>query len=176
MKSRASPASTRKAPYQTTNTASSGVTIRRRRSFSSRNSGDSSIACQSRSARGYCSTAAHLRLIAAGAPSYPERKRRMRVVDGRAERTERWLEGPLLVAALLTIPAIALEQSSVGEPWDAIATVLNWTIWTAFLLEVVIMLSVAPERLRWLRNHPLDIAIVVLTPPFLPASLQAARV
>jgi hypothetical protein len=35
---------------------------------------------------------------------------------------ERRLEGPLLVAALLTIPAIAIEQSSVGEPWDTIAT------------------------------------------------------
>jgi voltage-gated potassium channel len=97
-------------------------------------------------------------------------------VNERAERIERRLEAPLLVAALLTIPAIALEQSNVGQPWDTVATVLNWTIWTAFVLEVVIMLSVVPDRRRWLRDHPLDLAIVVLTPPFLPASLQAARV
>jgi voltage-gated potassium channel len=97
-------------------------------------------------------------------------------VDERAERMEQRLEGPLLVAALLTIPAIAIEQSSVGQPWDTIATVLNWTIWVAFVAEVVIMLRLVPDRRRWLRDHPLDLAIVVLTPPFLPAALQAARV
>lgn len=64
----------------------------------------------------------------------------------------------------------------MGEPWDTVAVVLNWTIWTAFLAEVVIMLRVVPDKGRWLRDHPLDLAIVVLTPPFLPAGLQAARV
>jgi voltage-gated potassium channel len=89
---------------------------------------------------------------------------------------ERRLEGPLLAAALLTIPAIALEQSNVGQPWDTLVVLLNWTIWLAFVLELVVMLSVVPNRGRWLRDHPLDVAIVLLTPPFLPASLQAARV
>jgi voltage-gated potassium channel len=89
---------------------------------------------------------------------------------------ERRLEWPLLAAALLTIPAIVIEQSGVGEPWDTTATVLNWTIWTAFVIEIGLMLSVVDDRWRWLRDHPLDVAIVVFTPPFLPASLQAARV
>lgn len=78
--------------------------------------------------------------------------------------------------ALLTIPVIAIEQSSAKEPWDTLAVVLNWSIWLAFLAELVIMLAVVPDRGRWLRDHPLDLAIVVLTPPFLPPSLQAARV
>lgn len=97
-------------------------------------------------------------------------------MDERAERIERRLEAPLLVAALLTIPAIAIEQSDVGEPWDTLAVVLNWTIWLAFVAEVIVMLRVVPDRAQWLRDHPLDVAIVLLTPPFLPASLQAARV
>jgi voltage-gated potassium channel len=96
--------------------------------------------------------------------------------DRNARNTENRLEGPLLVAALLTIPAIIIEQSDAAAPWGAAATILNWTIWAAFLAEVVIMLRVVPDRGRWLRDHPLDIAIVLLTPPFLPASLQAARV
>jgi voltage-gated potassium channel len=86
------------------------------------------------------------------------------------------LELPLLVAALLTIPAIAIEQSDAAPPWDTIATVLNWTIWTAFAGEAVLMLRVVEDRRRWVREHPLEVAIVILTPPFLPASLQAARV
>ena len=94
----------------------------------------------------------------------------------RAERTEQRLQLPLLIAALLTIPAIVIEQSSPAQPWPTVGTVLNWTTWAAFVAEVVLMLYVVPDRGRWLREHPLDLAIVVLTPPFLPASLQALRV
>lgn len=97
-------------------------------------------------------------------------------MDDRAERTQARLDPPLLVAALLTIPAIAIEQSDLHEPWVSVAIALNWTIWLAFLAELLIMLSVVPNRGRWLRDHLLDVAIVVLTPPFLPATLQAARV
>jgi hypothetical protein len=39
------------------------------------------------------------------------------------------------------------------------ATVLNWTIWTAFVIEIGLMLSVVDDRWRWLRDHPLDVAI-----------------
>jgi voltage-gated potassium channel len=96
-------------------------------------------------------------------------------VDERSSRIAARLELPMLAFALLVIPTIAIEQSDVGEPWDTIAVVLNWTIWLAFLAEMVTMLTIVPDRGRWLRDHPLEIAIVVLTPPFLPATLQAAR-
>lgn len=94
----------------------------------------------------------------------------------RAERIERRFEVPVLVAALLVVPVIAVEQSSLDEPWPTIAGIANWMIWLAFLAEVVVMLAVVPDRSRWLREHPLEVAIVVLTPPFLPPSLQALRV
>jgi len=94
----------------------------------------------------------------------------------RARRVEERFEWPLLIAALLTIPAIAIEQSSVGQPYDTIAGILDWVVWLAFLIELVVMLAVVPDRRRWLREHPLELAIVVLTPPFLPAALQAARI
>jgi hypothetical protein len=38
------------------------------------------------------------------------------------------------------------------------------------------MLAVVPDRWHWVRTHLLEVAIVILTPPFLPASLQSARV
>lgn len=99
-----------------------------------------------------------------------------RGVDRYANHLERRLEGPLLVAALLTIPAIAIEQSSAGGPWDTLALALDWVVWLTFLAEAVLMLRAVDEPSQWLRDHPLEIAIVVLTPPFLPASMQAARV
>jgi voltage-gated potassium channel len=97
-------------------------------------------------------------------------------VNERAERLAARLELPVLVAALLTIPAILVEESSFGGPWEGIARVLDWAIWLAFAGEAAAMLAVVDDRRRWLREHPLDLAIVVLTPPFLPAALQAARV
>jgi hemoglobin len=42
-------------------------------------------------------------------------------VNAHAQRLERRLQWPLLVAALLTIPAIAIEQSQVGERWDSMS-------------------------------------------------------
>ncbi len=94
----------------------------------------------------------------------------------RSERVERRFEIPLLVAGFLVIPVIAVEVSSLGEPWDTIAGVTNWAIWIAFAVELVVMLWVVPSRRAWLRAHPLEVAIVVLTPPFLSALLQGLRV
>lgn len=97
-------------------------------------------------------------------------------VEPRSERVARAFEIPILVAALLVIPVIVIEESSIGEPWKTLAAVLNWGIWLAFLAELVAMLAVVPHRWRWIRGHPLEVVVVVLTPPFLPASLQALRV
>jgi hypothetical protein len=56
-----------------------------------------------------------------------------------------------------------------------LAAGLNWCIWLVLLAELVTLLALTPQRGRWLRQHPLELAIVVLTPPFLPSSLQTAR-
>jgi voltage-gated potassium channel len=96
-------------------------------------------------------------------------------MDERSKRVARRFEWPVIVAALLVIPVIFIEASDVGDPWDTVATIANWLIWIVFAAEVIVMLAVVPNRKLWLRKNPLDVAIVILTPPFLPASLQAAR-
>ena len=97
-------------------------------------------------------------------------------MDERSERIAKRFELPMLVAALLVIPVIVIEQSDVEERWKTVAGVLNWAIWIAFAIELVVMLAVVPRRGEWLRRHPLELVVVVFTPPFLPASLQALRV
>jgi voltage-gated potassium channel len=81
----------------------------------------------------------------------------------------------MLVAALLVIPVIAIEQSDLGDPWRGIASVTNWAIWIAFAVELIVMLAVVPDRWAWVRSHMLEVIVVVLTPPFLPTSFQALR-
>jgi voltage-gated potassium channel len=93
----------------------------------------------------------------------------------RAERLERRLEGPMLIVAALVIPALILEGADVSETWKAVASILNGVIWLAFLGELVAMLAVANDRRGYLAHNPLAVAIVVLTPPFLPALFQSLR-
>jgi voltage-gated potassium channel len=53
--------------------------------------------------------------------------------------------------------------------------VLNWAIWLAFLTELVVMLAVVPNRRAWLRGHPVEVIVVLLTPP-LRAQLDRVEV
>lgn len=96
-------------------------------------------------------------------------------MDERSRRIAQRFEIPIMVAALLVVPVIAVEQSDLGDPWQSIASVLNWAIWIAFAIELVVMLYVVPNKRHWLLHHPIEVVVVVLTPPFLPASLQGAR-
>jgi voltage-gated potassium channel len=40
----------------------------------------------------------------------------------------------------------------------------------------VILLAISEKRWRWLREHPLEVVIVILTPPFAPSAVQTIRV
>ena len=94
----------------------------------------------------------------------------------RGERVAGWLRVPLIIAALLAIPTIIVQESDLGGFWEILAAVLDWCIWAMFAANLVIMLSIVPDRRRWLIENPLDVLIVVFTPPFLPATMKLARV
>ena len=98
-----------------------------------------------------------------------------RVTDERSRRVADRLEKPLLIAAILTVPTTIIEESHLPQPWPDIATYLNWAIWLTFLAEIVIMLAVVPSKRHWLRKHPLELVIVVLTPPALLTAVQPIR-
>ncbi len=87
--------------------------------------------------------------------------------DTRTATVHRYFEKPLLVAAVLSIPTTILQFTQVSEPPHTLGEVLNWLIWLAFLAELVAMLALVQNRARYLLANPIDLAIVVLTPPFL---------
>jgi voltage-gated potassium channel len=97
-------------------------------------------------------------------------------MDERSTRIAKRFERPLIVAAVLTIPVTILQLLPPPDPWRTVADVLNWMIWLAFFAELVVMLAVVPSKRGWLRGHPLEVAIVVLTPPILASVVQSARV
>jgi voltage-gated potassium channel len=96
--------------------------------------------------------------------------------QSREERVQARLDVPLTIAAALVIPLIVLEETHQGEPWRTIATLGNWVVWLVFAAELVTMLVVVRARRRWLWEHPLELVIVVLTPPFVPIPFQSVRV
>ncbi len=97
-------------------------------------------------------------------------------MDARSTRVAEALNTPMMIAAALTLPMVAISESHPGGALEDVARVLNWVTWIAFLIELVVMLAVVPDRRRWLRHHPLDAFIVVFTPPLLPPGLQSLRV
>ena len=93
----------------------------------------------------------------------------------RAARLQRRLEPAIIAGALLVIPTLLLDAAVDDGAASTLAGILNWSIWLLFLGEVVLMLVLVPDRWRWIREHPLEIAIVVLTPPVMPPGLQSLR-
>lgn len=85
------------------------------------------------------------------------------------------MNAPLMIAALLTLPSVILgETTDPGLMYD-VATALNWGTWLVFAFNLVLMLALVPDRRKYLRHHPIDVIVVFLTPPVLPASLEALR-
>jgi voltage-gated potassium channel len=97
-------------------------------------------------------------------------------MDARSTRVAEALNTPMLIAAALTLPMVAISESHPGGVLEDVARVLNWVTWLAFSFELVVMLAVVPDRRKWLRHHPLGPFIVFFTPPVLPAGLQGLRV
>jgi voltage-gated potassium channel len=87
---------------------------------------------------------------------------------------ERVLDALVTAAAALVIPSVYLESQTHGS-WRMFGSVLDWAIWLAFAVEFVVLLVLSKDRLRWLREHPLETVIVILTPPFAPATVQTLR-
>jgi voltage-gated potassium channel len=97
------------------------------------------------------------------------------VVGPRAIKAQQMMNTPLMIAAALTLPSVALSEAQVGGTLEIVAQVLNWGIWIAFALEFIIMLALVPDRKKYLRHHPVEIVVVFLTPPVLPPGLQSLR-
>lgn len=90
----------------------------------------------------------------------------------RFSRVQRMLQVAVVLAALATIPVmIAQERGSE----DVLIVVGDWTIWTIFLVEYLTLLVLAPDRRRYVRGSWLNLVVVVLSFPILPALLGVVR-
>lgn len=87
-----------------------------------------------------------------------------------------WLRTASLVAAVLTVPAVILDViEGLPSGLDAFGTALNWTVWSVFLLTLVVALVRAETPWGAVRANPILPIVVVLTVPVMPAGLQIVR-
>jgi len=93
--------------------------------------------------------------------------------DPRGARWEQRLRVPVLGAALLAVPTVLLYFSDLGSTAGTVAEALSWLIWSVFLLEAVIMLSVVAQRRAWMRGHLFGLAVLLATFPLLTKFLAA---
>lgn len=89
-------------------------------------------------------------------------------------RLQTALEWSLAFLALLVIPVLVVEDRATSPALRYAAAVLNWVIWLAFAADFGIRWA-ADRRWRFVRENWFDVALIVLTPPVLPESLQSIR-
>jgi voltage-gated potassium channel len=98
--------------------------------------------------------------------------------------TRRWeaaaidarMRAVMIVATLLVIPDLILEEQPLRASWHRVAVIGDWVIWLVFLVELIAIMAFARDWRSWLRRYPLAPAMLILTPPFAPAAIQALRV
>lgn len=99
----------------------------------------------------------------------------MRWEQDESGRVHTPFEPIVLVATLALIPVLILEADATTEGWQRVALVGNWIIWAVFAIELAAVLIVAHRKWAAVRAHWLDVAIVVLTIPFLSKALAWLR-
>ncbi|MEI7439662.1 MAG: hypothetical protein WCK20_08345, partial [Thermoleophilia bacterium] len=70
----------------------------------------------------------------------------------RAERAEQWFVVPTTVAALLAIPAVVVPLIWTDPAVKTAGLWLDWMIWGVFVLEVLVLLPLAPAHIDWIRH------------------------
>lgn len=83
--------------------------------------------------------------------------------DSKAAREQRWqkrLAVPVLVAALVSIPAIFL--TFLSEPWSDAGRVINLLSGLVLVDETLILFLVTPDKKSWFKRHLWLIVLTVL--------------
>ena len=90
------------------------------------------------------------------------------------QRLDRYLDLPLALASVVVVLLVIIQLTGeVGEPWRGRLEALSWCLWGMFFFEFAAKFALAPVKRRYLREHPLDVLVLLL--PFL-RFLRLARV
>ena len=79
------------------------------------------------------------------------------------DRIERMTELPLLVLALAMVPLLTAPLFwDLSPTSEAVAFALDMFIWALFATDLAVKLAVAPRRAEYLRQHWLEVLVVLI--------------
>ncbi|WP_116051317.1 hypothetical protein [Amycolatopsis palatopharyngis] len=97
--------------------------------------------------------------------------------DSRAERMEERLAIPVLIAALVSVPAVFLTTTG-DETTIVVGKVLNWASLVVLLSESLVLLWFSRDIVAWVRTHRWKLLVTVAAVPavvFLVGPVQIVR-
>jgi voltage-gated potassium channel len=97
--------------------------------------------------------------------SYPPRRLREdpALREELREKLDRYLDVPLALASIVMVLLAIIELTGeVNEPWSGRLVILGWCLWGLFFGEFAAKFALAPVKRRYLREHWLDVLIVLL--------------
>ena len=102
------------------------------------------------------------------------------VNDDLRQRLERILSVPMLIIALMILPVLlveyAMSEQVASRVWlQAALGVSTGLIWFAFAAEFIVMITLADKKLRYCKQHWLDLAIILLPMISFLRSLRVVR-
>jgi len=105
-------------------------------------------------------------------------QRRDPTLHERAERWERRLAIPVLVAALVSVPAIFLMTTTEGVS-ETVGRILNWGSMVVLLGESLVLVLLSRDIVDWVRSHRWELLVAIATVPavvFAVGPVQILRV
>ncbi|MDO9354384.1 MAG: ion channel [Solirubrobacteraceae bacterium] len=85
------------------------------------------------------------------------------MTESQARQARRW-EVPAMIVALLVIPYLLIDFYA-PDGWETVTDVAYFLFWGFFVVEMLVMLRLAPDNWAWARRNLLDIAIIAVTAP-----------
>lgn len=97
------------------------------------------------------------------------------ILNERAAKARQCFEIPVLVAALLVVPVVYIEEQVGSSAWQQAAQWTNWAIWGIFLAEFVVVVVLADRRWAYTKRAWLDVFIIASSFPMLASALAYTR-
>jgi voltage-gated potassium channel len=94
------------------------------------------------------------------------------VEETASKRLVRLLEAAVVLAAIATIPLTIAEEQSTPQRW---LTIADWLIWAVFVTEFLVVLSITPDRRKYVGSNIIGLAVIIVSFPLFPAALGWAR-
>lgn len=86
------------------------------------------------------------------------------LLEERVERWEKASEIPLTISTLLFLGAYAwpILDPNLNRAWDNACETVVWVTWVMVFIDLAVRVLLAHRRWQFIREHPLDVAVVVL--------------